>query len=147
MVFQKFVAIALREALRLNDTEFPPDERVKNLFLDKNKTISLEPDLLWWEGPKCVFIGDAKYKRINVAGIKNPDLYQLLAYATATGLPSGLLIYAAGEGEPKIHEVVNVGKKLEVVSLSLDGRPEKILDEIQTVAKKIRQMRDRALAA
>ena len=30
-----------------------------------------------------MLVGDLKYKRVNVEGVKHPDLYQLLAYATA----------------------------------------------------------------
>jgi 5-methylcytosine-specific restriction enzyme subunit McrC len=143
-VFQKFVTIALREALGLRETNFPAGDCVKNLYLDKSQDISLEPDISWWEGSTCVFVGDVKYKRINVAGIKHPDLYQLLAYVVATGLPGGLLIYAAGEGEPALHEVVNLGKKLEVVSLALEGPPEQVLAGIAKVAERVKQLRQLA---
>jgi 5-methylcytosine-specific restriction enzyme subunit McrC len=68
-------------------------------YLDREPNLSLEPDISWWERGACVFIGDIKYKRVNIAGIRHPDLCQLLAYVTAAGLRSGLLIYAAGEGE------------------------------------------------
>ena len=136
-VFEKFVWVALREALGLSEWTFPIGGSNHPLFMDLAQKVSLKPDLSWWHDSKCMFVGDAKYKRINVPGIKNPDLYQLLAYTIAAELPSGLLIYAAGEGEPALHEVMNVGKKLEVISVDLSGTPSEILDDISNIAHTI----------
>ena len=59
----------------------------------------LAPDLTWWDGPTCTFVGDAKYKNVSGERVPNADLYQLLAYATALDLPGGLLAYARGEAD------------------------------------------------
>ena len=138
-VFEKFVWVALREALGLSEWAFPLGSRNHPLFMDLAQRVSLKPDLSWWHDAKCMFVGDAKYKRINVPGIKNPDLYQTLAYTIAAKLPSGFLIYAAGEGEPALHEVVNVGKRLEVISVDLSATPSEILDEISHIARTIKR--------
>lgn len=138
-VFEKFVWVALREALGLSEWAFPLGSRNHPLFMDLAQRVSLKPDLSLWHDAKCMFVGDAKYKRINVPGIKNPDLYQMLAYTIATELPSGFLIYAAGEGEPALHEVVNVGKRLEVISVDLSATPSEILDEISHIARTIKR--------
>ena len=140
-VFEAFVVIALREALRLPPQVFPRGARGKQLWLDRSQTIGLEPDFSWWEGSTCLFVGDVKYKLVSAAGIKHPDLYQLLAYTIAAGLPNGLLIYAAGEGEPVTHEVVDVGKRLEVVKLDLTGTPQDILRQVDIVAGRVLAMR------
>ena len=63
-----------------------------------------------------------------------------ITYTIATELPGGLLIYAAGEGEPAVHEVLNVGKHLEVISMDLSGTPREILDEVATVAATIKRL-------
>jgi 5-methylcytosine-specific restriction enzyme subunit McrC len=139
-VFESFVVTALREALRLNHQSFPRGAKGRQLWLDRGRSVRLEPDLSWWEGATCRFVGDAKYKRVSAAGIKHPDLYQLLAYTVAADLPCGLLLYAAGEGEPVVHEVVEVGKRLEVVTLDLIGNPDEILGQLAAVAKRISEM-------
>jgi 5-methylcytosine-specific restriction enzyme subunit McrC len=138
-VFEEFVIIALREELHVNVREFPANARGRSLFLDQAKCVRLEPDVSWWHGNQCLFVGDVKYKRIDVKGYKHPDLYQLLAYTTATNLTSGMLIYAAGESDPRTHEVPMAGKLLEVVSLDLSGTPEDILSQMRKLAHRIRQ--------
>jgi 5-methylcytosine-specific restriction enzyme subunit McrC len=135
-VFEMFVHRALREALQLTEDAFPRGD--KRLRLDQNEKVKLEPDLSWWKNGVCQFVGDAKYKRIKAEGIKHPDLYQLLAYTIAADLPSGLLIYAAGEDDDAQHMVKIVGKRLNVVSLDLDRTPAAILDNITTIAKQLR---------
>ena len=62
---------------------------------------------------------------------RSPDLYQLLAYCTATHLSDGLLVYASGEAEPLSHVVRFSDKRLHVRILGLDGEPEAILDEVR----------------
>lgn len=140
-VFEDFVYLSLRDSLELSSKQFRRPRQGLDLHLDIARRVNLEPDLSWWEQGRCVFVGDAKYKRINVAGIKHPDLYQLLAYATATDLRGGLLIYAAGEGIPARHEVVFAGKRLEVASLDLQGTPTEILAEIKVLAGRVRAQR------
>jgi 5-methylcytosine-specific restriction enzyme subunit McrC len=138
-VFEKFAWIALREALGVSESTFPSGSSNHPLFMDLAQKVSLKPDLSWWQDSKCMFVGDVKYKRINVPGIKHADLYQLLAYTIAAELHGGLLIYAAGEGEPAVHEVVNVGRQLEVISMDLSGTPLEILDEVAKVAATIKR--------
>jgi hypothetical protein len=58
----------------------------------------------------------------------------------------GLLIYAAGESEPARHEVVNAGKRIEVVTLALSGSPDDVPRQIAAVAARIRRLRREAHA-
>ena len=64
---------------------------------------------------RITWVGDAKYKWLPSGTYRNADLYQLLAYAVATGLPGGTLIYAADEGvSAGEHVVLQAGKRLRV---------------------------------
>jgi 5-methylcytosine-specific restriction enzyme subunit McrC len=145
IVFEDFVVTALREELKLPKTVFQQGlKEGGRLSLDQDAKIGINPDISWWDGSQCTFVGDVKYKRVNVAGIKHPDLYQLLAYTIAADLPGGLLIYAAGEGEPALHRVRHAGKQLEVVGLNLNGSPEQIIAEIKEVANRIKTLRHQA---
>jgi 5-methylcytosine-specific restriction enzyme subunit McrC len=133
-VFEDFVRTALRERLNVSVGEFPDGRHCRSLFLDAAHRVSLEPDLSWWMGARCRFVGDVKYKVVNVAGIKHPDLYQLLAYTTASGLTNGLLVYAAGEGEAVTHEIPMAGKGLYVRALRLGGSLSQLRFEVRQIA-------------
>ena len=142
-VFQKFVTVALREQLGLED-EF--GEMCVGT-LDEEGEIHLKPDLVWWEGGRPVFVGDAKYKRIpSDARVPNADLYQMLAYATALDLPGGLLIYAKDDetppGAPRgDYHVRHAGKTLEIAELDLSGDLEAVLARVGKIADKVRALR------
>ena len=139
-VFEEFVRRALREALRLTEREFRAH---KNLPFDVAGNVDMEPDLSWWRDGRCVFVGDAKYKKLK-AHAPNADLYQMLAYTTALDLPGGLLIYAKGERDPAIHEVRNAGKRLEVFALDLAGEPATILKQISDLADRVQDLAAKA---
>ena len=139
VVFQEFVTVALREALGVSGDVFL--EKVVR-SLDEEGKVHLRPDLTWWDGRECVFVGDAKYKRID-GSVPNADLYQLLAYATALDLPGGLLVYA--EGEDATYQVRHSGKRLEVAALDLSGTLDVVLERVGHVANRARVLRAEAL--
>lgn len=145
-VFEDFVVVALRESLGVGEGEFAQHAKGRELHLDAGWTLKLEPDLSWWDGSRCLFVGDVKYKRTKpVSGIQHPDVYQLLAYTTATTRRRGLLIYAASEdvdGDETVangvHRVVEADKVIAVRALDLDVRPDDVLAQIGEVAAEIR---------
>lgn len=143
-VFENFVVVALREALGATDRSFPQGARGRRLYLDENRSISLEPDISWWKDT-CTFVGDVKYKEVPPGGVINPDLYQLLAYVIACRLPGGLLIYGSG-GASTIHQILRADKTLEVASMDLSKPPESILQQVQNLAERVRALRARSVA-
>jgi 5-methylcytosine-specific restriction enzyme subunit McrC len=138
-VFEDFVHTALREALGLSLHAFPRESDGHPLFLDESRRIRLKPDLSWWVGGRCVFVGDAKYKVTPPsAGVKHPDIYQLHAYAQATGLSEGLLIYASGSARDAVYEVVESQTQLRVRTLDLAQSPSDVLAQIRGLADIVR---------
>ena len=141
VVFERFLYVALGEALGLGEDRWKSE---KSLNLDTQGRIKMEPDLSWW--PPCLnvgislpcFVGDAKYKRLDEPGFRHADIYQMLAYCTAADLPSGLLIYAAGEDEPSEYRINHAGKTIEVTALDLSGAPEHILSGVDRLADRVR---------
>ena len=114
-----------------------------SLKLDECGSISVEPDLSWWalatneNELRACFVGDAKYKKLDTPGFRHADIYQMLAYCTAADLPSGLLIYAAGEDEPSEYRINHAGKTIEVTALDLSGTPAAILGEVSRLAERV----------
>ena len=149
-VFEDFVVVALREALGLSDYSFPQEARGHEFRLDTDGDLKLKPDISWWQGNRCVFVGDAKYKRTTVHGAQNHDIYQALAYAVAAGLPSALLIYAHDDQErndPVTYDIPEAGKRIEVTVLDLHGRPDEILERVKHLARTVRQHKLEATTA
>ena len=116
----------------------------KSIDLDERRRIDVEPDFSWWSpgssgtGSFPRFVGDAKYKKLDTPGFRHADIYRMLAYCTAADLPSGLLIYAAGEDEPAEYRINHAGKAIEVVALDLSGTPENILGKVDRLAERVR---------
>ena len=140
-VFQEFLTVALRETLGLSERAFG-ESRVDSL--DEDNRMHLRPDLVWREGGRFVFVGDAKYKRVKDERVPNADLYQLLAYVTALDLPGGLLVYAKDDDDPDTrgmaYDIRNTGKRLEVAVLDLSGTLEDVLGRVGGLADKAREL-------
>lgn len=143
VVFEEFVLVALREALGLSERSFPRQMGGRRLRIDLAGRVRLVPDLSWWEGGRCVFVGDAKYKNLKDSTFQHADLYQVLAYTIAADLSDGLLIYAKGEEEETTHVIPHPGKTIRVLTLDLDQPPDGILGQIETIAAQIRANRVR----
>lgn len=89
-LFERFITERLRRALRRRLVV--KDQHVG--YLDKERRVKIQPDLLFGPEGSPRFVADIKYKLTGEsAGGSNADLYQLLAYTTALDLPEGMLIY------------------------------------------------------
>jgi 5-methylcytosine-specific restriction enzyme subunit McrC len=133
VVFERFVRIAMRHALGAVAGSFP--DRPPRIWLDQKGTVPLKPDLCLVKDGRVVWVGDAKYKRLPSGAYNNSDLYQLLAYCVALGLPGGTLVYAADQGvRTAEHVVAATGKRLRVAALDLSASPMRILEQIEVIA-------------
>lgn len=138
-VFERFVRRALRRALETDETHFPNGDRCPPLFLDRGGRVRLQPDLSLWFGDHCLFVGDVKYKRVERDRFDRDrapqdDIYQLLAYAVATGLPQATLIYAAGEVRDGPYVVPALERTIQVKTLDVSREPESIVESITALA-------------
>ena len=140
-LFQDFLTVALREALGASSTRLRSDHEIT---LDEDDRAKLKPDLSWWEGGTCTFVGDAKYKNLTGKSVPGADLYQLLAYVTALDLPGGLLIYAQGEADAAPYVVRHSGKRLDVIALDLSGSLDEVLSRVIAMASKVRKLHQQA---
>ena len=144
VLFQEVLTQALREALGVSGRTLRSDIGVSRLSLDYEEQVALKPDLSWWDGPACTFVGDAKYKNLTGEHVPNADLYQMLAYATALDLPGGLLVYAQGETDAATYNVRNSGRRLEIAALDLSGTLDQTLSRVRAIAEKILSLRQEA---
>lgn len=136
-LFEDFVVAGLRAELGLDATSFPQNARGHHLSLDQASHIRLEPDLSWWRDGRCVFVGDVKYKMLSRTGIEHSDLYQLLAYSTATDLPAAMLIYASGAKDGIVHRVRHANKDLDVRTLDLTAELDALRGQLRRIANEL----------
>ena len=151
-VFESFLRVALRQALRLPETEWPDRQSYgRTLHLEEEGQVRLNPGLSWWRGRRCQFVGEVRYGRHEPAagryGGHQDDIYRMLAYCTAANLPSGLLVYADDGADSATHRIRNTGKAIEVVSLDLTGSPQDTLAQVEALADRVRAHRNGAVAA
>ena len=95
----------------------------------------MQPDLVWYRAGNRVAVIDAKYKA--ETRYPNADLYQLLAYCTALGLPVGHLVYAKGNGDEHRNRVRASGIELRTHALNLELEPSELLDQVAVLANNI----------
>jgi 5-methylcytosine-specific restriction enzyme subunit McrC len=146
-VFEDFLVAAIREALGPLGRHLVQGSTHHPLYLDEARRIALKPDLSLWSGTHCVWLGDAKYKRLVNDTYPNADLYQATAYAVATGLSEATLIYARSEGPPARYRIVHIGKTINVVALDLSAPPAELLAQVRSIADEIRSVAARRSAA
>lgn len=137
-VFEQFVRAALRTAFGATLEQFPDQPHAQGLYLDTDQRIRLNPDLGIRIDGQWRFIGDVKYKRdSDTGGGFNPDLYQLLAYATAAHLPDATFIYADGPATAPSHQIRHTTTTLHVHHLDLNQPPAAVLRDLGHLASKI----------
>lgn len=135
-VYEDFVCTALREAMR--DYGGRSVLQARDIHMDEGESIRLRPDFVWYgESGTPMIVADAKYKARKRRGFPNEDLYQLLAYCTALGLPEGHLVYAKGNAPHTSHHVRHAGTVLHQHAIDLDQRPARLLAEIDALARRM----------
>lgn len=132
-LFEDFVTVALRDAFRCTGhTARLQDPH----HLDQAAAIRMKPDFVLYgaDGTPCAVV-DAKYKAEKRNGFPDADLYQMLAYCTALGLPEGHLVYAKGNASHVAHQVRHAGILIHQHALDLDQEPTGLLSDIDKVAE------------
>lgn len=133
-VFEDFVCVALREALR--DRGGRTELQARGIHLDEAETVCIRPDFVWYDDSnRPLAVVDAKYKAERPEGFPDADLYQLLAYCTALHLPAGHLVYAKGKAPHAAHRIRNAGIRIHQHALDLDQPPDALLADLTRIAR------------
>lgn len=124
-VIEQWVRVTLRTAWELTDQEMP-DNWNNSLWLDRDRRVELQPDLAVRHLGRWSFVGDVKYKVLPTTNTRNAgadrnDIYQMLAYLTATDLTDSVLVYAGVEGNDEVITVGSSGQKIRIISLDLSA--------------------------
>jgi 5-methylcytosine-specific restriction enzyme subunit McrC len=93
---------------------------------DTAAKVQIKPDLTFTHRyGQAAYVADTKYKITSSGYGREADYYQILAYATALGVPEGMLIYCQHDGStpPRQVQVRNLGTRLTTWPLHLDRDP------------------------
>src|SRR5207247_697334 len=93
-LFERFVIEILLGRVR---SPFAVREQRPHSF-DRDRKVEIVPDIFVDCGSRTRIAIDCKYKRLAPDDFKGPDLYQILAYCTATHVDKGLLVYPRHTG-------------------------------------------------
>ncbi len=137
-VFEDFLYLALKNAMALTSLDLVQGCSGHKLKLDEEGKYPLLPDISCWAGDCCRFVADVKYKDSDLKEAPNADVYQMLAYCTATQLPAGLLIYA-GSRKNDFVTVRNCGRRIIITSIDLKAPPSGILGQVNEIAGRMRE--------
>ena len=131
-IFEDFVTVALREALKPYGGHSQLQYRT---HLDEAETVPVRPDFVWLDAGIPNLVVDAKYKAEKPSGFPQADLYQMLAYCTVLGLPVGHLIYAKGFEDAREHVMRNGGVRIFAHTLDLEAEPAPLLETVASLAR------------
>lgn len=130
-IFEAFVTVAASEALHARHGGLARPQY--SCHLDEAYAVRMRPDLVWTVDGRACAVLDAKYKQEKPAGYPDADLYQMLAYCTALGLPRGHLVYAKGNCEPAHHVVRHAGIEIVCHALDLTVPPGELLAQVDVI--------------
>lgn len=134
-IFEDFLTTVLGEYLhRIGGSV---ELQAKGRSLDTAGSIALIPDLLWKDARGVRAIIDAKYKAPKNSSYPNADIYQMLAYCTRFGLPSGHLIYAKGDEIPRVHRIIGRNISIFCHAIDLAQSPDALLNQIRGLTIRI----------
>lgn len=132
VVFERFVHRSLADELRSLGLTLQHNRGGIDLDVDGFHT--LRPDLSLWEGDRCVYAGDCKYKYTADATAQRDDIYQCLAYAAATDLPRITLIYGGGAQLARDVRIVDNRTTVLVRTISLAAPTEQLRAQFAALA-------------
>lgn len=96
-MFERYIRNILSEALHPDFSVVDGNRERRKLFVDADKP-SITPDIMLYETLKCLVVADTKYKEKDLPSAD--DWYQIIAYALALDVPTGVLIYSASTPKP-----------------------------------------------
>ena len=127
-IYEDFVCTALAEAMAGSNGRHSWQHR---LHLDVAREVEMRPDFVWLVGEQPAIVVDAKYKAERPSGFPQADLYQLLAYCTTLALREGHLVYAQGNEEAQMHDLVGADVRIHCHTLDLRQGPRDLLLQVQ----------------
>lgn len=138
-LFQRWISQEL-------DLRLAPDLRIESdedIWLDEGRAVTMAPDLVVRRGSEVVLVGDAKYSMGADGYMASRDYLELIAYTTAMGLPTGLLVHCNSDRAPESEIVIrNAGTRILCRPIRLDGSYAAVCRSLDALADLVRELAD-----
>lgn len=138
-LFQRWIAQEL-------DLRLAPEmriERDEDVWLDEGRALTMAPDLVVRRGSDVVLVGDAKYSMGADGYVASRDYLELVAYTSAMGLPTGLLVHCNTDRAPESEIVIrNAGTRILCRPIRLDGSYAAVCRSLDSLADLVRELAD-----
>jgi len=138
-LFQRWIAQEL-------DLRLAPDLRIESdedVWLDEGRAVTMAPDLVVRRGSDVVLVGDAKYSMGADGYMASRDYLELIAYTTALGLPTGVLVHCNSDRAPESEIVIrNAGTRILCRPIRLDGSYAAVCKSLDALADLVRELAD-----
>jgi 5-methylcytosine-specific restriction enzyme subunit McrC len=96
---------------------------------------------VWLDEGRAVLVGDAKYSMGADGYMASRDYLELIAYTTAMGLPTGLLIHCNSDRAPESEIVIrNAGTRILCRPIRLDGSYAAVCRSLDSLADLVREL-------
>lgn len=129
-LFEKFVEEVVAEEAWRNGWDLEPQFPAR-----LTERVRMRPDLVLLTHGRPAAVGDAKYVELE-QGWPNANVYQMLAYCVALGLPRGLLIYAS-QRRLEVQHVQRSGTELEFMGIDMSASSEELVEGARTAAQRL----------
>ena len=118
-------------------------ERDEDVWLDEGRALTMAPDLVVRRGSEVVLVGDAKYSMGADGYVASRDYLELVAYTSAMGLPTGLLVHCNSDRAPESEIVIrNAGTRILCRPIRLDGSYAAVCRSLDSLADLVRELAD-----
>ena len=137
-VFERFLGIALGEAMRRRGAQLVLQDRSRQL--DVGGTLQLKPDMTVRRNGRCIAVLDAKYKTLTSTDFPNADAYQALAYCLAFELDRTTLVYALDasvESRPETFDIASADARIEVRAIDVTRPHGEVLAQVDALASDV----------
>lgn len=126
------------------DVRLSPDLRVgsdEDVWLDEGRALTMAPDLVVRDDRGVVLVGDATYSMGANGYLASRDYLGLVAYTTAMGLPTGLLVHCNSDRAPESDVVIrNAGTRIMCRPIRLDGTYAAVSRSLDQLADLVREL-------
>ncbi len=106
--------------------------------------LQFRPDILVEQGGQLRLVLDVKWKRLPPGATVQDDLYQILAYGSALGIPLAVLVYPGRRNRCRVYRLPGVPRRVEMWTVRVEGAEASCARALRQLAGHLRRQCEEA---